>query len=83
MSDENLTVSERGQITLPSRLRKALGIRGGDVLTLAEEDGKLILKPRLLVDIDWYDDETIANWNREDELSDTDRQQLDAKLASK
>lgn len=83
MSDENLTVSDRGQITLPSRLRKALGIRGGDVLTLAEEDGKLILKPRLLVDIDWYDDETIANWNREDELKDTDRQQLEAKLASK
>ncbi len=83
MGEENLTVSDRGQITLPSRLRKALGIRGGDVLTLAEEDGKLILKPRLLVDIDWYDDETIANWNREDELSDTDRQQLDAKLASK
>ena len=35
-------VSERGQITIPKRLRERLGIRPGQVLEFEAEDGRLV-----------------------------------------
>jgi AbrB family looped-hinge helix DNA binding protein len=36
------TVSEKGQVTIPKRLRDRLGIRPGEVLEFIEEDGRLV-----------------------------------------
>jgi antitoxin PrlF len=36
------TVSERGQVTIPKRLRTRLGIRPGQVLEFQEESGRLV-----------------------------------------
>jgi AbrB family looped-hinge helix DNA binding protein len=36
------TVSEKGQITLPKRLRERLGIHPGDRLELVEDAGRLV-----------------------------------------
>ena len=36
------TVSEKGQVTIPKRLRQRLGIRAGQVLDFTEEQGRLI-----------------------------------------
>ncbi len=36
------TVSEKGQITVPKRLRDQLGIRPGDRLELVEDAGRLV-----------------------------------------
>lgn len=36
------TVSERGQVTIPKRLRERLGIRPGQVLDFQEERGRLV-----------------------------------------
>jgi antitoxin PrlF len=38
------TVSEKGQITVPKRLRERLGIRTGDQLELTEENGRLVAR---------------------------------------
>ena len=36
------TVSEKGQITIPKRLRDRLGLRPGTILEFEEADGRLI-----------------------------------------
>jgi antitoxin PrlF len=44
------TVSERGQITVPKRLRERLGIRAGDQLELTEEGGHIVARKALASD---------------------------------
>ena len=36
------TVSEKGQITIPKRLRERLGIRAGEILDFEEDHGRLV-----------------------------------------
>lgn len=36
------TISEKGQVTVPKRLRERLGIRAGDQLEFSEEHGRLV-----------------------------------------
>lgn len=36
------TVSEKGQVTVPKRLRDRLGIKAGDQLAFSEEGGRLV-----------------------------------------
>ncbi len=36
------TVSEKGQVTIPKRLRERLGIRAGETLEFEEDDGRLV-----------------------------------------
>jgi AbrB family looped-hinge helix DNA binding protein len=36
-------VSERGQVTIPKKLRKRLGIRPGQVLEVDEERGRVVM----------------------------------------
>jgi AbrB family looped-hinge helix DNA binding protein len=39
---ERAVVSEKGQVTIPKRLRDRLGIRPGQVLDFEEERGRLV-----------------------------------------
>lgn len=48
------TVSEKGQITIPKRLRDRLGLRPGTVLDFEEAEGRLV--GRRLVPVDALDD---------------------------
>lgn len=38
----NAIVSEKGQVTIPKRLRDRLGIRAGQVLEFEEDQGRLV-----------------------------------------
>jgi AbrB family looped-hinge helix DNA binding protein len=40
----NSILSEKGQITIPKRLREDLGLVPGTVLDFSEEDGRLVAK---------------------------------------
>lgn len=41
---ERAVVSEKGQVTIPKRLRDRLGIRPGQVLDFSEERGRLVAR---------------------------------------
>ena len=43
-------VSEKGQVTIPKRLRDRLGIRAGEVLNFEEEEGRLVARKASTVD---------------------------------
>lgn len=43
-------VSEKGQVTIPKRLRDRLGIRPGQVLDFDEEAGRLVARKATVVD---------------------------------
>jgi antitoxin PrlF len=78
---QTLVVSNRGQVTLPVSLRKRLGIEPGDVLIVDDRGGELVLKPAAVLEIEHYSDEQIAEWDRDDALSDTERARIEARLA--
>jgi AbrB family looped-hinge helix DNA binding protein len=44
-------VSERGQVTIPKKLRKRLGIRPGQVLEVDEERGRVVMSKVVQEDV--------------------------------
>ena len=77
---EALTVSSRGQVTLPAELRKRLGIQAGGVVIAEECDGQIILRPAAILEVETYNDKDIAQWDREDRLTDEERRIILKKL---
>ncbi|MGK5088496.1 AbrB/MazE/SpoVT family DNA-binding domain-containing protein [Bdellovibrionota bacterium FG-2] len=77
----NLIVSSRGQVTLPAGLRKKLGIKDGGVVTVEEQEGKLILRPAEIFEIETYKDQEIQEWTKEDQLTPNARKMIRQKLA--
>lgn len=73
---QNLLVSSRGQITLPSSVRKRLGIQPGGIVTLEEKDNIVVLRPTAVVEIETFSAEDIAQWDKEDRLEPAERNAL-------
>jgi len=73
---ETLVVSSRGQITLPAALRKRLGIKSGDVMILEDHGNEVVLKPGIVLEVQHYSDEQIAQWDAEDQLSNRERDHI-------
>ena len=44
VESEKRTVGERGQVTIPKRLRETFGIQGGDEVTIREEGDKIVIE---------------------------------------
>jgi len=79
----NVVVSARGQITLPSSMRKRLGIKAGGVLVVEDRKGELVLRPAAVVELDTYTDAEIGRWDREDRLAPGERSRILKKLGRK
>jgi AbrB family looped-hinge helix DNA binding protein len=45
-----IQVREKAQITIPSSIRKELGIKKGDYLDIVKEDDKIVIIPKILID---------------------------------
>jgi len=73
---EVLTVSSRGQVTLPAGMRKHLGIEPGGTLIVEACEGELRLKPAAVLELEHYTDAQIAEWDRADALSADERRRI-------
>ena len=73
---ETLIVSSRGQVTLPAATRKRLGIKGGDVVILEHRGNEIVIKPGVVLEVEIYSDEQIAQWNADDKLGNEERQRI-------
>lgn len=45
MRAETATVTTKGQLVIPARLRRRFGIRKGTLVSFLEENGRLVLQP--------------------------------------
>ena len=73
---ENLTVSGRGQITLPAGMRKRLGIEAGGILIAEARDREIVLRPAAVLEIETYSSDDIARWDAEDRLGEAGRREI-------
>jgi len=66
-------VHRRGQMTLPSRLRSAVGVSEGDVVEASVHRGKIVLTPRLAIDRSKFP-------SADDEYTRAQRRTIDTRL---
>lgn len=77
---QHLTISKKGQITLPAEMRKKMGLETGCTVIAEEKNGELVLRPAAIVEIDLYSDGQIGRWDDEDRLDDQTREMILHKL---
>lgn len=65
-----VTVNDRGVITIPASMRRALGLEaGGDLIIEQTADG-ILLRPSMSVPIEIYSEERIAEFASDEEEID-------------
>lgn len=69
-----MTVSNRGQITLPAATRKRLGIKGSDAVLLEERGNEIVLTPG--IEVEMYSDAQLAEWDAADRLDAGERERI-------
>ena len=47
---------------------------------MEERNSELVLKPAAVMEVEIYDDEQIAQWDKDDQLSGTERDQIKKSL---
>ncbi|MBI2741933.1 MAG: AbrB/MazE/SpoVT family DNA-binding domain-containing protein [Rhodospirillales bacterium] len=58
-----LTVTDRGTITLPAKLRRQLGIKADDQLIAEATPEGLLLRPAVTLPVEMYSDARIAEFD--------------------
>ena len=58
-----LTITARGVITLPAKLRKALGLAADDQLVAETTPEGLLLRPAVTLPIEMYSDERLREFD--------------------
>jgi AbrB family looped-hinge helix DNA binding protein len=61
-------VDKRGEVTLPAKIRKTLGIKEGEPLVIEYDGEKLILRKAMVVPVRIYNDEEVESYIQEDTL---------------
>lgn len=52
MSEYGVRIQEKGQVTIPRKIRKKLNLKKGDVVVFVETDTGVMVKPAAIVDMD-------------------------------
>jgi AbrB family looped-hinge helix DNA binding protein len=58
-----LTVTSRGVVTLPARLREALGLKADDLLIAETTPEGLLLRPAVTLPVEIYSDKRIREFD--------------------
>jgi len=58
-----LTLSSRGTLTLPAKLRQSLGLKADDQLIAETVPGGLLLRPAVTLPVEMYTEERIAEFD--------------------
>ena len=66
-------IQRKGQMTLPSRLRSAIGIAEGDLVEATVQRGKIVLTPKVVIDRSKFP-------TADDEYTPSQRRAIDARL---
>lgn len=61
-----VTVTDRGVVTLPAKLREALGIKADDLLIAETTPDGLLLRPAVTLPVEMYSDQRVAEFDREE-----------------
>jgi AbrB family looped-hinge helix DNA binding protein len=61
-----VTVTGRGVVTLPAKLREALGIKADDLLIAETTPDGLLLRPAVTLPVEMYGDVRVAEFDREE-----------------
>jgi AbrB family looped-hinge helix DNA binding protein len=77
---QNLIVSGRGQITLPVKVRKRLGVQSGGVVILEDKGNEVLLRPAAVIEAEAYSEADIVRWDKEDRLDPSERKKLVKRL---
>jgi len=67
-------IHRKGQMTLPSRLRSAIGVSEGDTVEASVHRGKIVLTPKVVIDRSKFR-------NADDEYTPAQRRFIDARIA--
>lgn len=62
----NVTITNRGVITLPAKIRQALGLKGEDMLIAETTPEGLLLRPAVTLPVELYSPERIAEFDTEE-----------------
>ena len=80
---QTLIVSKRGQLTLPTALRKRFGIKDGGPIILEEQDNALTLKPAMVLEVEMYTDSQISEWDKADQIEDAEKNRVLKRLKAR
>lgn len=62
-----VTINDRGVITIPARMRDALGLKANDELIIENTENGLLLRPAFSVPIELYSEERIKAFASDEE----------------
>jgi len=65
-----VTMTDRGGITIPAPLRRALALSGNDRLIAEQTDEGLLLRPAVSVPIEIYSDQRIEEFAKDEDALD-------------
>ncbi len=80
---QTVTVSNRGQLTLPANLRKRFGIKGGGTVILEERENEIVIKPAVVLEMEVYSDTQVKAWDEADRLDEAQRRRVLERLAAR
>jgi len=67
-------IQNKGQVTIPTAVRRQAGLAKGDLVNFAFQRGKIVITPRLVIDRSQFP-------NADDEYTPAQRRIIDARLA--